>query len=59
MNDALYQAKAYQVGTHQRIKDWSYMKQDFLHCQDEKYSMADVEAMLRGVQRFIEKELKA
>ncbi|HBG04717.1 MAG: hypothetical protein A2075_12355 [Geobacteraceae bacterium GWC2_58_44] len=58
MNDALYQAKAYQVGTQQRIKDWGYMKEDFIQCHGEKYRTADVDDMLRGVQRFIAKELE-
>jgi hypothetical protein len=58
MNEALYQAKAYQVGTQQRIKDWCCMKEDFLKCQGEKYRTADVDDMLRGVQRFIAKELE-
>jgi hypothetical protein len=59
MNDALYAARAYQVGTHQRIKDLCYMKEDFLHCQGDKYKTADVDDMLRGVQRFITKELES
>lgn len=58
MNEALYRAKAYQVGTHQRIKDWWYMKEDFIGGQGEKYRTADVDEMLRGVQRFIAKELE-
>ncbi|MBJ6749094.1 hypothetical protein [Geomonas anaerohicana] len=57
MNEALYQAKAYQVGTYQRIKDWCYMKADFLAGQGERYRTADVDEMLRGVQRFIAKEI--
>jgi hypothetical protein len=57
MNEALYKAKAYQVGTQQRIKDWGYMKEDFIKCQGDKYRPADVDEMLRGVQRFIAKEL--
>ena len=58
MNEALYQAKAYQVGTQQRIKDWCYMKEDFIKCHGDKYRPADVDDMLRGVQRFIAKELE-
>jgi hypothetical protein len=58
MNDALYRAKAYQVGTQQRIKDWNYMKEDFIACHGERYRIADVDEMLRGVQRFIAKELE-
>jgi hypothetical protein len=58
MNEALYQAKAYQVGTQQRIKDWCYMKEDFLQCHGDKYRTADLDDMLRGVQRFIAKELE-
>jgi len=58
MNEALYRAKSYQVGTHQRIKDWCYMKEDVLKCQGEKYRTADMDDMLRGVQRFIAKELE-
>lgn len=57
MNEALYQAKAYQVGTHQRIKDWCYMKEDFITGHGDKYKTAEVDEMLRGVQRFIAKEL--
>ena len=58
MNEALYNAKAYQVGTHQRIKDWSYMKEDFVQCHGDRYRTADLDEMLRGVQRFIAKELQ-
>jgi hypothetical protein len=58
MNEALYKAKAYTVGTQQRIKDWFYMREDFIRCQAEKYSTAEVDEMLRGVQRFITKELE-
>jgi len=58
MNEALYKAKVYLVGTHQRIKDWYYMKEDFLQCHGAKYGTADVDDMLRGVQRFIAKELE-
>ena len=58
MNDALYQAGAYLVGTQQRIKDWSYMKQDFIQCYGEKYRSTDLDDMLRGVKRFIAKELE-
>jgi hypothetical protein len=58
MNEALYKAKAYQVGTQQRIKDWQYMKEDFIQCQGDKYGTAEVDEMLRGVQRFIAKELE-
>jgi len=57
MNEALYTEKVYQIGTHQRIKDWCYMREDFLTCQGNKYPTAEVDEMLRGVQRFIEKEL--
>lgn len=57
MNEALYQAKAYQVGTYQRVKDWCYMKADFLSGQGERYRTADVDGMLRGVQRLIAKEI--
>ena len=57
MNEALYKAKAYQVGTQQRIKDWCYMKEDFVQCKADKYGTADVDDMLRGVQRFLAKEL--
>ena len=57
MNDALYQSKKYQVGTHQRIKDWCYMKEDFIKCQGDRYRTAEVDEMLRGIQRFITKEL--
>ncbi|MBJ6802311.1 hypothetical protein [Geomonas propionica] len=57
MNEALYQAKAYQVGTYQRVKDWCYMKADFLAGQGERYHTADVDEMLRTVQRFIAKEI--
>lgn len=57
MNEALYQTKAYQVGTHQRIKDWCYMKEDFITGHGDKYKTAEVDEMLRGVQRFIAKEL--
>lgn len=57
MNEALYQAKAYQVGSYQRVKDWCYMKDDFLSGQGERYRTADVDEMLRGVQRFIAKEI--
>ena len=35
------------------------MKQDFLQCQGHKYGTADLDDMLRGVQRFIAKELEA
>ena len=59
MNDALYQAGAYLVGTQQRIKDWCCMKEDFIQCYGEKYRTADVDDMLRGVKRFIAKELDA
>lgn len=59
MNEALYKASAYQVGTHQRIKDWWYMKEDFILAQGHKYKTADVDEMLRGVQKFIAKELEA
>lgn len=58
MNQALYEAKAYQVGTQQRVKDWCCMKEDFITCQGEKYRTADVDDMLRGVRRFIAKELE-
>jgi hypothetical protein len=58
MNEALYKAGAYQVGTQQRIKDWGYMKEDFIKCEGEKYRVAEVDDMLRGVQRFIAKELE-
>lgn len=57
MNEALYAAKAYQVGTYQRIKDWCYMKDDFANGQGDRYGMADVEEMLRAVQKFIAKEM--
>ena len=57
MNEALYKAKAYQVGNQQKIKDWYYMKEDFVQCHGDRYGTADVDAMLRGVQRFIAKEL--
>ena len=57
MNEALYKAKAYQVGTHQRVKDWCYMKEDFIIGQGERYRTADLDEMLRGVQRFIAKEI--
>jgi hypothetical protein len=57
MNETLYQGKAYQIGTYQRIKDWCYMQEDFTHCQGDKYKTADLDEMLRGVQRFISKEL--
>jgi hypothetical protein len=59
MNEALYKAKAYQVGIQQRIKDWCYMKEDFVQCQGDKYQVADLDDMLRGVQKFIAKELKS
>ena len=58
MNDELHKAKAYQVGTSQRIKDWCYMKEDFIQCRGDRYGTADVDEMLRGVQRFIAKELE-
>jgi hypothetical protein len=58
MNEALYQAKAYQVGTYQRIKDWWYMKEDFISGHGDKYGMGDIDGMLRGVQKFIAKELE-
>lgn len=57
MNEALYQAGAYLVGTQQRIKDWCYMKEDFINCLGERYSTSEVDEMLRGVKRFIAKEL--
>ena len=57
MNEALYRAKAYQVGTYQRVKDWCYMKADYICGQGERYRTADVDEMLRGVQRFIAKEI--
>ena len=57
MNEALYRAKAYQVGSHQRIKDWCYMKQDFILGNGENYGTSELDEMLRGVQRFIAKEL--
>lgn len=57
MNEALYQAKAYQVGTYQRVKDWCYMKDDFIAGDGSRYRTADVEDMLRGVQKFIAKEI--
>jgi hypothetical protein len=57
MNEALHQQKAYQIGTYQRIQDWCYMKEDFRHCDGEKYKTAEVEEMLRGVQKFISREL--
>ena len=57
MNEALYKAKVYQVGTHQRVKDWCYMKEDFLIGQGQRYRPADLDEMLRGVQRFIAKEI--
>ena len=57
MNDALYKAGAYLVGTQQRIKDWSCMKEDFIQGYGEKYRAAEVDDMLRGVMRFIGKEL--
>jgi hypothetical protein len=58
MNEALYRAGVYQVGTQQRIKDWCYMKEDFVRGDGEKYRTADVDDMLRGVKRFIAKELE-
>lgn len=58
MNEALYQAKAYLVGTQQRVKDWCYMKQDFVQGKGDKYKTAEVDDMLRGVQRLIAKELE-
>lgn len=57
MNEALYQEKAYNIGTYQRITDWCYMKEDFRQCQGDKYSTAEVDEMLRGVQKFISREL--
>jgi len=57
MNEALYLAKSYQVGTQQRIKDWCCMKEDFILGHGERYRTADVDEMLRGVQRFISKEI--
>lgn len=57
MNEALYQAKVYQVGTYQRVKDWCYMKEDFIAGDGSRYRTADVEDMLRGVQKFIDKEI--
>ncbi len=57
MNEALYQAKAYLVGTYQRIKDWCYMKDDFVTGKGERYRTADVDEMLRAVQKFIAKEI--
>jgi hypothetical protein len=59
MTDALYQAGSYQVGTQQRIKDWNCMKEDFVNGYGEKYRAIDVEEMLRGVNRFISRELPA
>jgi hypothetical protein len=58
MNDALYRAGVYLVGTQQRIKDWCCMKEDFVRCEGDKYRTADVDEMLRGVKRFIAKELE-
>jgi hypothetical protein len=58
MNKALYQAKVYQVGTQQRIQDWWCMKEDFIRGYGEKYRSAEVDEMLRGVRRFIAKELQ-
>ena len=57
MNQALYEARAYQVGTQQRIKDWWYMKEEFIVRSGQEYSTAEVDEMLRGVQKFIAKEL--
>jgi len=57
MNELLRQAGVYQVGTQQRIKDWCCMKEDFILGYGEKYRTADVDDMLRGVQRFLAKEL--
>lgn len=58
MNEALFKAGVFQVGTQQRVKDWCCMKDDFSSCQGKKYSTADLDDMLRGVQRFIAKELE-
>ena len=57
MNEALFKAKVYQIGTQQRIKDWCYMKEDFLKGKGDGYGVADVDEMLRAVQRFIAKEI--
>ena len=57
MNEALYREKAYQVGTYQRVKDWCYMKDDFVSGQGARYRTADVDEMLRAVHKFIAKEI--
>jgi len=59
MTEGLYRAGTYQVGTQQRIKDWNCMKEDFQRGYGEKYRLIDVEEMLRGVSRFISRELQA
>lgn len=57
MNEALFKDKAYHIGTYQRVKDWWYMKEDFLKGRQDGYGATDVEEMLRGVQKFIAKEI--
>lgn len=57
MNETLYKEKAYQVGSYQRVKDWCYMKEDFLSGRGDQYAAAEVDDMLRGVQKFIAKEI--
>ncbi|HBA88087.1 MAG TPA: hypothetical protein DCZ75_08925 [Geobacter sp.] len=57
MNEALFKQKAYQIGSYQRVKDWWYMKEDFLKGQGDRYGAADVDDMLRGVQKFVSKEI--
>lgn len=57
MNEALFAEKVYQVGTYQRIKDWCYMKDDYLAGKGDSYRTADVDEMLRAVQKFIAKEI--
>lgn len=55
MNEALFKAGAYQIGSRQRITDWWCMKEDVARGFANNYSAAEIEEMLRGVQKFIDK----
>jgi len=57
MNENLYKKGVYRVGVRQRVTDWCCMWEDMLRCYGDKYRMIDIEEMLRGVERFIEREL--
>ncbi|UFS71702.1 hypothetical protein LPW11_05785 [Geomonas sp. RF6] len=57
MNETLHRKGIYQVGMRQRITDWCCIWDDMLRCYGDKYRMIDIEEMLRGVERFIDREL--